>query len=444
MTAIPAISILLTSYNHQKYLRQAIDSVINQTFSDFELIIADDNSDDGSWDIIKSYSDPRIIAIRSHTNSLGFAFTKLNTLRGKYYAILHSDDWWEQTKLERQYAFMESNPDIGATFTSVNIVNEQGVLLPTGSHPFTTIFKEENRTRAEWLRFFFEGNNTLCHPSVLVRMSELSAVDFYRYGLFQLVDLDLWIRLCLRKPIHIIGEKLINFRVRDDSKNTSAPTAAAFARASTELFFLLENYTKLDDVDVVFDMFPEFKARWPGRRGDAGVDVPFMLAMAAIEPRMHAGVQLFGLKTLMNLLNDESSRIVLADSFEFTSKDFVKIYEKADPFSTKLRLESDNNKSEKSLTASVDNEELLRRLGTVEAHISKISSIISDGGTDSHRLAEQFRDFKKKTRDKLRQMRSSLREVRSQQRRPDRSALPGGSDVERKSRGPVFRYARIK
>ena len=80
---MPKVSIILTSFNHEKYLREAIDSVLNQSFKDFELIIWDDASADGSWEIIKSYTDPRIILFRNEvTRRGGYGINKAISDRG--------------------------------------------------------------------------------------------------------------------------------------------------------------------------------------------------------------------------------------------------------------------------------------------------------------------------------------------------------------------------
>ena len=106
---MPKISIMLTSYNHEKYLREAIDSVLAQTYSDFELIIWDDASSDNSWNIIKSYSDKRIKAFRNEKNRLshyGVNKTISEVAEGEYFAMHHSDDVWAPEKLQNQVEYL--------------------------------------------------------------------------------------------------------------------------------------------------------------------------------------------------------------------------------------------------------------------------------------------------------------------------------------------------
>ena len=130
---MPKVTVILTSFNHEKYIREAIDSVLNQTFTDFELIILDDGSSDNSWHLINQYSDSRIKACCSLVNVGGVvgvnkAISEQAT--GKYIAIHHSDDIWELDKLEKQVVYLEAHSEIGAVFTWVQIIDEHGVKLP--------------------------------------------------------------------------------------------------------------------------------------------------------------------------------------------------------------------------------------------------------------------------------------------------------------------------
>lgn len=108
MTISPKVSVILTSYNHSKYIRKSIESVLKQTYTDFELIIWDDASTDNSWNIISEYTDERIRAIRNESNQYMAYFRNAvsEVAQGEYIAIHHSDDVWGADKLEKQVAFL--------------------------------------------------------------------------------------------------------------------------------------------------------------------------------------------------------------------------------------------------------------------------------------------------------------------------------------------------
>ena len=174
------ISVILTSFNHEKYICEAIDSILNQTFTDFELIILDDGSSDNSWALIKQYSDLRIKAfhsevIRGSIEGVNRAIYEVAT--GEYIAIHHSDDIWALDKLEKQVAYLEEHPEIGAVFTWVQTIDEYGVKL-AGDW-----FDQENMIRWQWLNQLFHEQNHLCHPSVLIRKQCYQYAGLYRHGL---------------------------------------------------------------------------------------------------------------------------------------------------------------------------------------------------------------------------------------------------------------------
>ena len=122
---MPKVSVLLTNYNGEKYLDEAISSVLAQTYTDFEFIIIDDASTDSSKEIIDRYKDIRIQTYYAKQNrniaySLNLALT-MST--GEYIARIDSDDIWEADKLEVQMKYLEEHPECGVCFTKVNIID---------------------------------------------------------------------------------------------------------------------------------------------------------------------------------------------------------------------------------------------------------------------------------------------------------------------------------
>lgn len=304
---MPLVSVILTSYNLGKFLRESIDSVLAQTFRDFELIIWDDCSSDDSWEIIKSYDDPRIKPFRNDRQRravYGINKAIAEVARGKYIATHNSDDVWEPEKLDKQVRFMNENPSIGALFTNVLTIGEDGEPLKDRSHFYSTIFEQPNRSRHEWLRHFFYHGNALCHPSVLIRRECYEKVGLYRIGLAQLYDLDMWIRLCLEYEIHVLPEKLFRFRVRDGEMNVSGDRPETRNRTEFEFYDLLRYYRSLDTFDKLLDVFPEARQY----SNPEGFEARFVLAMMALHEKMaFPSGKLFGLELLLELFRDEAS-----------------------------------------------------------------------------------------------------------------------------------------
>jgi len=326
--------VILTSYNHAKYLRESIESVLHQTYSDFELIIGDDASTDASWDIIQSYADPRIHVFRHETNKMGYTVNEalLFMASGEYIAIHHSDDIWEPKKLEKQVAFLDTHAHVGAVFTDVFVIGEESEPLADGTHPYQSVFDQPNRTRFEWLNYFFYRGNALCHPSVLIRRVCYEDCGVYRYGLLQLGDFDMWVRLCLKYEIYVLPERLMRLRVRSNTMNASGNRPEVRIRGSFEYFQILENYKNISTSDDFQKIFPAIaKYVTPD-----GFDLGFALGMAAFEPGTSNGKHLFGLTLLFEALNDPDRSSRIEALYGFTQKDFAELSARYDIFSVEL------------------------------------------------------------------------------------------------------------
>ena len=122
------VSIVMVNYNQERFIKEAIDSVIAQTYQNWELIIVDDGSTDQSVDIIKNYDDDRIKPIYLEENSHICIATNVgfSHVTGEYIARLDSDDVWEKEKLYKQVALLEEKPNARVCFTQVNLIDENG------------------------------------------------------------------------------------------------------------------------------------------------------------------------------------------------------------------------------------------------------------------------------------------------------------------------------
>jgi GT2 family glycosyltransferase len=330
----PKVSILLTSYNHAKYLRESIESVLNQTYKNFELIIWDDASTDDSWNIITSYTDKRIRSFKNETNQFIEYFRKAisEVAKGEYIAIHHSDDIWESDKLEKQVAFLDTNPQIGAVFSSALIIGEDGEPFENALHFYYKAFDQPNRTRHEWLNYFFYRGNALCHPSVLIRKTCYDECGLYRYGLAQSPDFDMWVRLCLKYDIHVLPEKLVRFRVRVNEMNSSGYRPETHIRSQFEFLQVLYNYTAISTYEELKKIFP-IAEKYAGTKG---ADLEFVLGMVALEAKPYNFTELFGLSLLFEALNDPDRAKNILISHGFSHIDFIKLTGEHDVFSVEL------------------------------------------------------------------------------------------------------------
>jgi glycosyltransferase involved in cell wall biosynthesis len=323
--SVPKVSVILTSFNHDRFVGEAIESVLAQTFQDFELIIADDASTDRSREVISSYKDPRIRLFQSEKNERGLInkVLKSGLVLGQYVAIHHSDDVWEGDKLARQVEILDSNPQVAAVFTTASIIDANGRMfeehenLDDSTRFYIRIFNQENRNRDEWLRRFFFQENCLCHPSAMIRKSCYDSVGCYNVYYRQLPDFDFWIRICLQHEIFILQDKLVRFRILDKNQNTSSQTEEALARHSFEILQIFNHFAKINDTNRMLSIFPELRPYQ--EQGDI---VPaYVLARMAMESNTKVR-KLFGLLLLGEKMKDEIFRDACLKKHGFHLSDF--------------------------------------------------------------------------------------------------------------------------
>lgn len=204
----PEVTVLMPVFNGAKHLREALESILNQTFTGFEYLIIDDGSADGSIDIVKSYNDPRIRLLCNEKN-LKLAATLnrgLKEARGRYIARMDCDDICLPERLARQVEFMESNPECGLCGT-----NALGMDI-SGAKTYSP-FWGDTKVPIEWSLLW---ENPIAHPTVMIRKRVLQ--DFgLRYRNIPSEDYDLWCRMLLRAKIARLPDVLLRYRFHPDS-----------------------------------------------------------------------------------------------------------------------------------------------------------------------------------------------------------------------------------
>jgi glycosyltransferase involved in cell wall biosynthesis len=314
----PKVSVVMASYNHAAFVREAVESVRTQSFTDFELVITDDGSRDATVEVIRGISDSRIL-LRVFPENRGACAAMndaISRARGEYVAVLNSDDYFLPGKLERQVRFLDEHPELGAVFGLPVFVDERGTPFRNPRHAWNQIFVSENRTRLEWLRYFFYHGNGLCHPTIMLHRSCYEKVGRFDPLLMQVPDLDLWVRLCKQYEIHVLPERITAFRILDRERNTSAPTKERLARSAWETCAVLGHYATLPEAELraILAQSPGASARVPARR---------ILAVEALKIGK-PGYAPFGLGLLRDGIRQD-------DGF-FPGTDYFRLIGEHDPF----------------------------------------------------------------------------------------------------------------
>jgi glycosyltransferase involved in cell wall biosynthesis len=210
-TAKPAISIIIPTYNRSAFIGEAIDSVLQQTFSDFELIVIDDGSTDSTGEIVNAFKDERLVFIQQENAGRSAARNRaLATARGKYIAFLDSDDTYLQDKLERQVNFMEAHPEIGMIYTSAKCIDADGNILKNNVYVASVsgqIYRQ--------VAFFRPVTITL--PTVMVRREVLDNVGGFDEKMERFEDTDLWRRISKRYQVGALNYPTCLLRTHDDN-----------------------------------------------------------------------------------------------------------------------------------------------------------------------------------------------------------------------------------
>lgn len=227
----PTISICVTSYNHRNFIRGTIESARDQSFTDWEMILIDDGSTDGTLEAIKYLSDHRIKVQSLPTNQTRCVALNqcLAQAKGRYIAILNSDDLWHPHKLEKQLGYLEENSGVGVVFSWTETINEHNTSLGIDQHR-----RRSNQSAKSWLKHFLTDGVPFCHPSALIRRNVLDQIGFYDERLSLLLDLDLWIRICEHADLWVLPEVLTYERVLSDRSNASGDRPDVWARMHWE------------------------------------------------------------------------------------------------------------------------------------------------------------------------------------------------------------------
>lgn len=235
MQAPPVISVLLSVYNAAQHVSLAIESILNQSVTDFELIIVDDCSSDASWGICKKYAqrDNRIVVVRNKLNLGGCKTLNvgLRLARGRYIARQDNDDWSYPDRLEKQLEFMEAHPDVGIVGGSMEIMNEDGKVIGKRTYNLT-----DSEIRNKIFRY-----SPFCHPLVMFRKSILDAVGEYNSAYAPADDYDLYFRIGKLSKFANLNEVLLKYRVVSTSLTNSRTKKMELATVKVRSLYQSDN-----------------------------------------------------------------------------------------------------------------------------------------------------------------------------------------------------------
>jgi glycosyltransferase involved in cell wall biosynthesis len=232
---LPKVSVITAAYNHVQFIRQSVESVQSQTYRDFEHIVIDDGSSDGTAEILQNFAN-QITYVRQENRGAHAAInTGIRMSSGEYIAIVDSDDAWLPHKLERQVAVLDAAPAAGMVYSLAYFIDsdgqrqDDGWLMGTPFDDYSQIFEE------------LLQRNRIPVVTALMRKRCLDDVGLFSEEFKALSDWELWLRFCLKYPVLFIPEMLALYRVH---QTNSWHELSGNGRVAKERLMLLCNARK--------------------------------------------------------------------------------------------------------------------------------------------------------------------------------------------------------
>jgi glycosyltransferase involved in cell wall biosynthesis len=214
---MPKLSVIIPVYNGEKYLAAAVESILTQTFSDFELIIINDGSTDQTAHLLATYADPRIMLINQPNQGVTKSLNRgLAMARGNYIARMDADDIAKPDRFAKQLALLETQPEIAFCGSWAKAIDKDGNEIADFNYPPIS---------HEQIRRYYWFHNPFIHSSVMFRKNIIDQCGVYDEKIIRAQDYEYWGRIIRRFKTANLPEQLLLYRVLDEgitkSKNLS-------------------------------------------------------------------------------------------------------------------------------------------------------------------------------------------------------------------------------
>ena len=203
----PSISVILAVYNGSQFIKDAIQSMLDQSYADFEFIIVDDGSTDSTSEIVASFNDPRIkYEKREHAGLVPSLNYGLSIAEGKYVARMDADDYSLPSRFEKQVSLLEEHSEIVVCGSWAIIVDKENREIGTYSYP---------RVKSKEIRLYAIRGNPFIHPTTMYRREVILKAGGYRRFWKHTEDYELWTRIIYKHQVANIPEPLLNYRIHE-------------------------------------------------------------------------------------------------------------------------------------------------------------------------------------------------------------------------------------
>lgn len=276
----PLVSIVFTSYNHKEYLKQALDSLINQTYPNLEIIIIDDCSTDGSQEILRQYEHIHNINLKLQTQNSG-SYVKASNYgasfaKGEYILFAQCDDFAEANQIEVLLEAFNNNPSVGVVFSKSNLVDEKGITFTDDflgrERSFKRSVKETGLIKGSKMKEFLSFSCVIPNLSAaLIKHNLFKEINGLSEQYLVVADWEFWLDLTEKTDFYYINQPLNYFRQHDTTIRSSIKMKTQIIEvykmfynhiSKYQLTNVQEHKIKLGAGAVWFSYFIENKKAW--------------------------------------------------------------------------------------------------------------------------------------------------------------------------------------
>lgn len=319
------ISVLIVNYNHQDTIRETVQSVLDQSYKNIQLIIVDDGSTDKSCQVIEKFEDDRIELYRLEKNchicaATNFGFTKV---KGKYLARIDSDDIWYPEKLSKQIEFMKNTPNCHVCFSYCDLIDDFGNNINIKEKELSNLYSTAINNRYECMARFYHEGNFLSHSSLLMETNIMREIGDFKLGYRQLHDFDYWIRIIKHHSIFVVPEYLAAVRrfQTNMSVNVSSGEEKNNVRMINEFFDIRAHFfDDISDDDFIKAFRKDFVRADASSKAEIECEKAFLVCKA-----YGGGVAPEGIKKLQELFEKPEIKNVLESKYNFNIKEFYEL-----------------------------------------------------------------------------------------------------------------------
>ena len=321
------VSVLIPYYNDREYLSQAIESVLNQTYKDFELILINHATTDDCREIAHSYNDKRIKHIDMEENygaGGGMIISKfLENAKGKYVKFFCADDVMYPNCLEDLVTYMEKHPEKDFVFGDVEYIDENNKSLKNSYFKSRFGFSTTN-TEIDCIKNFFLGLSFLPYIGSFAKREIFKNIEINK-SFIMLLDMSIWLSLLINGyKIGYLNKYIGGYRIHEFQMCNSKSAKTIYQRSSFESFKFFELFYQIKDIELLKKIFNNNKFLI-NTKNITTKDIKFIIAFEMLIHNIHP-LRMQGYSYICNLLNNDIEANYLKEKFNFGIKEFRQIY----------------------------------------------------------------------------------------------------------------------